>query len=288
MGVRKVMLLAAGVLALGAASSAGAEGGVVASASGGYGYTGTAAGSFFDVQPFTWNVQVHEDGSVHGRFNYTQVRDGVEVSARARSLARRSSATRSGSAGSSRTARARRSSVWTCGSRRRTTARVRTIRPTCRRRSERAAGRRSEVLRRPPGRAVPVPRRAGKPAGAVGLAPAKLAVATRRHARVAPERPREVALVGETRLERDLRERCVVVREPRSRPLQAQRARVLPHAEPVLAAEDSRDVRRVTPDRVRELNQRSLLGRAVVQELRTRVSHGPGRSHAARSAVATS
>ncbi len=82
MGVRKVMLLAAGVLALGAASSAGAEGGVVASASGGYGYTGTAAGSFFDVHPFTWNVQVHEDGSVHGRFNYTQVRDGVELSAR--------------------------------------------------------------------------------------------------------------------------------------------------------------------------------------------------------------
>ena len=79
--MRKVMLLAAGVLALGAASSAGAEGGVVASASGGYGYTGTAAGSFFDVHPFTWNVQVHEDGSVHGRFDYTQVRDGVELSA---------------------------------------------------------------------------------------------------------------------------------------------------------------------------------------------------------------
>jgi hypothetical protein len=79
-GVRKVMLLAAVALALAAASSAGA-GGVVASASGGYGYTGTAAGSFFDVQPFTWNVQVHENGSVHGRFNYTQVRDGVELSA---------------------------------------------------------------------------------------------------------------------------------------------------------------------------------------------------------------
>jgi hypothetical protein len=80
--VRKVMWLAAVALALGAASSAGAGSGVVASASGGYGFTGTAAGSVFDVQPFTWNVQVHGDGSVHGRFNYTQVRDGVELSAR--------------------------------------------------------------------------------------------------------------------------------------------------------------------------------------------------------------
>ena len=75
------MWLAAAALALGAASSAGAGSGVVASASGGYGFTGTAAGSAFDVQPFTWNVQVHGDGSVHGRFNYTQVRDGVELSA---------------------------------------------------------------------------------------------------------------------------------------------------------------------------------------------------------------
>ena len=80
--MRKVMWLAAVALALGAASSAGAGSGVVASASGGYGFTGTAAGSVFDVQPFTWNVQVHGDGSVHGRFNYTQVRDGVELSAR--------------------------------------------------------------------------------------------------------------------------------------------------------------------------------------------------------------
>lgn len=82
MGVRKVMLLAAGALTLGAASSAGAEDGVVASASGGYGFSGTAAGSVFDVHPFTWNVQLHDDGSVHGRFNYTQVRDGVELSAK--------------------------------------------------------------------------------------------------------------------------------------------------------------------------------------------------------------
>jgi hypothetical protein len=82
MGARKVMLLVAGALAVGVASSAGAEEGVVASASGGYGFSGPAAGSFFEIHPFTWNVQVHGDGSVHGNFNYTQVRDGVELSAR--------------------------------------------------------------------------------------------------------------------------------------------------------------------------------------------------------------
>jgi hypothetical protein len=76
------MLLAAGALALGAAGSAGAAGAVVASASGGYGFSGTASGSVFEIHPFTWNVQLHEDGSVHGEFNYTQVRDGVELSAR--------------------------------------------------------------------------------------------------------------------------------------------------------------------------------------------------------------
>ena len=80
--MRKVMWLAAAALALGAASSAGAGGGVIASASGGYGTTGTAAGSFLVVHPFAWNVQLHEDGSVHGRFSYTQVRDGVALWAR--------------------------------------------------------------------------------------------------------------------------------------------------------------------------------------------------------------
>ncbi len=77
-----VLAAVAVALGLGAASSAGAGGGVVASASGGYGFAGTAVGSVFDVHPFTWNVQLYEDGSVHGRFDYTQVRDGVELSAK--------------------------------------------------------------------------------------------------------------------------------------------------------------------------------------------------------------
>ena len=75
----KVLILGAVVAVaalLSGASALAGDDGIVASASGGYGFTGNAAGSFFDVQPFTWNVQIHGDGSVHGRFNYTQVRDG--------------------------------------------------------------------------------------------------------------------------------------------------------------------------------------------------------------------
>jgi hypothetical protein len=51
-------------------------GGVVASANGGYSLAGQAAGSTFEIRPFAWNVQLHADGSAHGQFNYTQVRDG--------------------------------------------------------------------------------------------------------------------------------------------------------------------------------------------------------------------
>ena len=81
--MRRMMIALAGVAALATAASAfGGENGVVASASGGYGFTGTAAGSFFDIGPFTWNVQIHDDDSVHGQFNYTQVRDGAALSAR--------------------------------------------------------------------------------------------------------------------------------------------------------------------------------------------------------------
>ncbi len=49
----------AGIVALVTATSALAGGtGVVASANGDYGFTGEAAGSVFDIGPFTWNVQV--------------------------------------------------------------------------------------------------------------------------------------------------------------------------------------------------------------------------------------
>ena len=70
----------AGVVALVTAASALAGGkGVVASANGDYGFTGEAAGSVFDIGPFTWNVKVKADGSVKGEFDYTQVRDGVSL-----------------------------------------------------------------------------------------------------------------------------------------------------------------------------------------------------------------
>ena len=78
--------LAAGVAALallaGASVSAGANEGVVASASGGYSFSGPLLGGFIEVHPFAWNVTLHADGSVHGRYQYTQVRDGVELMVR--------------------------------------------------------------------------------------------------------------------------------------------------------------------------------------------------------------
>lgn len=74
----KIALIAAAfVAALAAAASAIAGGdGVVSSANGDYEFTGVAAGSLFEVGPFTWNVQVKADGTTKGSFDYTQVRDG--------------------------------------------------------------------------------------------------------------------------------------------------------------------------------------------------------------------
>jgi hypothetical protein len=72
-------VLGAALVASVAPSAVGGNG-VVASASGGYGFSGTAAGSTFDVHPFTFDVQVMADGSVKGHFNYTQLRDGNELS----------------------------------------------------------------------------------------------------------------------------------------------------------------------------------------------------------------
>ena len=73
-----IAILAAGVLFATAGAASGDADGVVASASGGYSLNGTAAGSTFEIQPFTFNVRIYADGSVEGRFNYTQVRDGGE------------------------------------------------------------------------------------------------------------------------------------------------------------------------------------------------------------------
>jgi hypothetical protein len=80
-------MLVAGLAALSlaatiAASAGASEEGVVASAGGGYSFGGPLLGGSIDVHPFTWNVVINADGSVHGRFNYTQVRDGVELTVR--------------------------------------------------------------------------------------------------------------------------------------------------------------------------------------------------------------
>jgi hypothetical protein len=73
------LIIASLALAAGVSSAAASEG-VVASASGGYGFSGPLLGGFIEVHPFTWNVAIYADGTVHGRYNYTQVRDGVELS----------------------------------------------------------------------------------------------------------------------------------------------------------------------------------------------------------------
>ena len=79
--MRKLSLIAilGAVFVIAAPSAGGGGNGVVASASGGYGFSGTAAGSTFVIHPFTFNVHVKADGTAKGHYNYTQVRDGVEL-----------------------------------------------------------------------------------------------------------------------------------------------------------------------------------------------------------------
>ena len=78
---RIVMLVAVGSVALAAAGLAGADGGssVAAQAEGAYGFRGSAAGSFFVIEPFKWHVTVRADGSARGNYRYTQFRDGVQL-----------------------------------------------------------------------------------------------------------------------------------------------------------------------------------------------------------------
>jgi len=77
---RSVIIAVACAGALAVASLAGAgTAHVVASASGNYGFSGTAAGSFFVIHPFRWKVQLRADGGARGHYTYTQVRDGVQL-----------------------------------------------------------------------------------------------------------------------------------------------------------------------------------------------------------------
>ena len=80
--MKRASMIASLVAVLVTAATALAGGnGVVASANGDYGFSGQAAGSTFVIGPFTWDVQIKADGSVKGQFDYTQVRDGVALSA---------------------------------------------------------------------------------------------------------------------------------------------------------------------------------------------------------------
>ena len=72
-------ILATAILVAPAGAASDDRGAVVAAATGAWKMSGTAAGSTFDIRPFSFNVRVFADGSVAGRYNYTQVRDGVEL-----------------------------------------------------------------------------------------------------------------------------------------------------------------------------------------------------------------
>jgi hypothetical protein len=77
--LRRTLMVAIGAAVLAATASAGNDEGVVASASGGYGFsTGTV-----EVGPFTWQVQIQADGSVSGGYTYRQVNltTGSEITA---------------------------------------------------------------------------------------------------------------------------------------------------------------------------------------------------------------
>jgi hypothetical protein len=71
--------LATAALLAFSASASGGGGGLVASAGGNWAMSGTAAGSTFVIDPYSFHVQIHADGRVKGSFNYRQVRDGVEL-----------------------------------------------------------------------------------------------------------------------------------------------------------------------------------------------------------------
>jgi hypothetical protein len=81
--VRRLILipvLAALLLAGGGATASAST--IAGTAFGSYGFAGTASGSVFDVRPFSFWVIGFKDGSAVGRFDYRQVRDGVELTAK--------------------------------------------------------------------------------------------------------------------------------------------------------------------------------------------------------------
>ena len=74
-----VAMIAVAALAAGGTAASASDSGVVASASGASFVT---IEDFFgleliEVGPFTFNAEVHADGSVHGRYNYRSTEDGA-------------------------------------------------------------------------------------------------------------------------------------------------------------------------------------------------------------------
>ena len=85
MNVRAPLALALAAVAFIALSAtpASADGSRVASANGGSNLdlVDVFGLSLIEVQPFTFNVQIHEDGSVHGRYVYRSSEDGTPFNA---------------------------------------------------------------------------------------------------------------------------------------------------------------------------------------------------------------
>src|SRR5918999_4776106 len=93
------------------------------------------------------------------------------------------------------------------------------------------------------------------------------AVSRGRRAHVALEQPREVALVGEARFRRDLRERSVAAGELCGGPLDAQPAAVLADRDPVAVTEGARHLHGRDAELGRELTEPDALAAASPQDL---------------------
>lgn len=85
-----------------------------------------------------------------------------------------------------------------------------------------------------------------------------------------PEGTGEVALIGETSVDGDARERRNAQDELAARPLQAKRARVLGHGHAVLAPKRAGDVGRGPADGGGELGERRVPRDSFIQQVASR------------------
>lgn len=212
-----VAIIAAAALAAGGTAAAGGTS-VVASASGASFVT---IEDFFglqliDVGPFTFNAQVHADGSVHGRYNYRSSEDGTPFNVQGSitcAVIRANRAWLGGIVEKSTPESYEGQEMWFQGRRPRRAGSRRNARHDHVGGRLRSPGLGAGLLRPCSRAAVPVVHRTGEHPGSrltsfaggaptTRVVPAPLAasgsVPARRHAAMALEHPGEVALVAET------------------------------------------------------------------------------------------